>query len=63
MSEPMTARLFDNRLSEEWIGFTNLRRVIIASAIVHFSLAAVSGYRAIVRFEFSRPRCRSCRST
>lgn len=45
----MTARLFDHRLSEEWIGFTILRRVIIAAAIVHFSLAAVSGYRAIVQ--------------
>jgi len=45
----MTARLFDNRLSQEWIGFTILRRVIIAAAILHFSLAAVSGYRAIVQ--------------
>ena len=42
-------RLFDNRLSREWIGFTILRRVIIAIAIVHFSLAAISGYRAIVQ--------------
>jgi hypothetical protein len=45
----MTARIFDNRLSEEWIGFTILRRVIIAVGIVHFSLAAVSGYRAVVQ--------------
>jgi hypothetical protein len=45
----MTARIFDNRLSEEWIGFTILRRVIIGVAIVHFSLAAVSGYRAVVQ--------------
>jgi hypothetical protein len=42
-----SARLFDRRLSEEWIGFTILRRVIISVAVVHFSLAAVSGYRAI----------------
>ena len=40
-------RLFDGRLGEEWIGFTILRRVIIAVATVHFSLAAASGYRAI----------------
>lgn len=45
----MTARIFDNRLSEEWIGFTILRRVIIAVGIVHFSLAGVSGYRAVVQ--------------
>jgi len=44
-----TSRLFDHRLSEEWIGFTILRRVIIAVGIVHFSLAAVSGYRAVVQ--------------
>jgi len=42
----VTARLFDDRLSREWIGFTMLRRVIIAAAVVHFSLAAVSLYRA-----------------
>ena len=41
--------MFDNRLSREWIGFTILRRVIIAAAIVHFSLAAVSGYRAVTQ--------------
>lgn len=45
----MPARFFDNRLSQEWKGFTILRRIIIAIAIVHFSLAAVSGYRAIVQ--------------
>ena len=45
----MTARLFDNRLSQEWVGFTILRRLIVAVAIVHFSLAAVSGYRAVVQ--------------
>jgi hypothetical protein len=45
----MTARIFDNRLEQEWIGFTVLRRVIIAAAIVHFSLAAISGYRAVVQ--------------
>ena len=42
----MTARVFDDRLSKEWIGFTILRRVIIAAAVVHFSLAFVSLYRA-----------------
>lgn len=42
----MTVRVFDDRLSKEWIGFTVLRRVIIAAAVVHFSLAAVSLYRA-----------------
>ena len=41
--------MFDDRLSREWIGFTILRRAIIAAAIVHFSLAAVSGYRAVVQ--------------
>ncbi len=45
----MTARIFDNRLEQEWIGFTILRRVIIAALIVHFSLAAISGYRAVVQ--------------
>ena len=43
------SRLFDNRLSREWAGFTILRRVIIAVAIVHFSLAAASGYRAVTQ--------------
>lgn len=41
--------MFDDRLSREWIGFTILRRATIAVAIVHFSLAAVSGYRAVVQ--------------
>jgi hypothetical protein len=41
--------LFDSRLSREWIGFTILRRSIIAIGIVHFSLAAVSGYRAVTQ--------------
>ncbi len=45
----MAARLFDNRLSQEWMGFTVLRRLIVAIAVVHFSLAAVSGYRAVVQ--------------
>lgn len=45
----MTARIFDSPLAKEWIGFTILRRVCIAAAIVHFSLAAVSGYRAVVQ--------------
>lgn len=45
----MTARIFDNPLAREWIGFTILRRACIAAAIVHFSLAAVSGYRAVVQ--------------
>ena len=45
----MTARIFDNPLAKEWIGFTILRRVCIAAAIAHFSLAAVSGYRAVVQ--------------
>lgn len=45
----MTARIFDNPLAREWTGFTILRRVGIAAAIVHFSLAAVSGYRAVVQ--------------
>jgi hypothetical protein len=42
-------RLFDNRLSREWVGYTILRRVVIGAAIVHFSLAAVSGYRAVTQ--------------
>ena len=45
----MTARLFDDRLSEEWIGFKILKRICIAVAVVHFSLAAASGYRAVVQ--------------
>lgn len=45
----MAARIFDNRLAQEWKGFVILRRTIIAIAIVHFSLAAASGYRAIVQ--------------
>ena len=45
----LATRFFDNRLSHEWMGFTILRRVTIAFLIVHFSLAAVSGYRAIVQ--------------
>ena len=45
----MAVRIFDNRLAQEWKGFTILRRIIIAAAIVHFSLAAASGYRAIVQ--------------
>lgn len=45
----MAVRMFDNRLSQEWKGFVILRRTIIAAAIVHFSLAAASGYRAIVQ--------------
>jgi hypothetical protein len=44
-----SVRMFDDRLSREWVGFTILRRAIIAIAVVHFSLAAVSGYRAIVQ--------------
>ena len=45
----MTARIFDSPLAKEWIGFTILRRACIAVAIVHFSLAGVSGYRAVVQ--------------
>ena len=45
----MPAKFFDNRLSQEWIGFTILRRVTIAFLVVHFSLSTVSGYRAIVQ--------------
>lgn len=45
----MRRKLFDNRLSQEWFGFTILRRVTIAFLVVHFSLSAVSGYRAIVQ--------------
>jgi len=45
----MTAHIFDSPLAKEWIGFTILRRACIAAAIVHFSLAAVSGYRAVVQ--------------
>ena len=45
----MAAPIFDNRLTQEWKGFVILRRTIIAIAIVHFSLAAASGYRAIVQ--------------
>ena len=43
------SRLFDNRLSREWVGFTILRRVIVTAAVVHFSLAAISGYRAVTQ--------------
>ncbi|HUQ46659.1 MAG TPA: hypothetical protein VM053_00285 [Gemmatimonadaceae bacterium] len=39
--------VFDGRLREEWVGFTILRRVIIGVAIIHFSLAAASGVRAV----------------
>jgi len=42
-------RLFDDRLSREWIGYTILRHIVISAAIVHFSLAALSGYRAVVQ--------------
>jgi hypothetical protein len=42
-------RLFDDRLSREWIGFTILRRIVIVVAVTHFSLAAVSGYRAVTQ--------------
>jgi len=45
----MAVRIFDNRLEREWRGFVILRRIIIAVAVVHFSLAAASGYRAIVQ--------------
>ena len=45
----MPAKFFDDRLSQEWIGFTILRRVTIAFLVVHFSLSTVSGYRAIVQ--------------
>ena len=45
----MTARIFDNRLSQQWIGFKILHRLIIGAIIVHFSLAAMSGYRALVQ--------------
>ena len=45
----MTARIFDNPRAREWLGFTTLRRVCIAAAVVHFSLAGVSGYRAVVQ--------------
>ena len=45
----MPAKFFDDRLSREWLGFTILRRVTIAFLVVHFSLSAVSGYRAIVQ--------------
>jgi hypothetical protein len=45
----VAVRIFDNRLSQEWKGFVLLRRVTIAVAVVHFSLAAASGYRAIVQ--------------
>ena len=45
----MAVRIFDKRLSQEWKGFVILRRAIITVAIVHFSLAAASGYRAIVQ--------------
>ena len=45
----MPTKFFDDRLSQEWIGFTILRRVTIAFLVVHFSLSTVSGYRAIVQ--------------
>jgi hypothetical protein len=47
LNRTLSARLFDHRLSDEWMGFTILRRVIISVAVVHFSHAAASGYRAI----------------
>ena len=48
-SSKAAPRLFDDRLSREWVGFRILRRVIIGAAIVHFSLAAISGYRAVTQ--------------
>ena len=45
----MPRKFFDDRLSQEWIGFAILRRVTIAFLVVHFSLSTVSGYRAIVQ--------------
>jgi hypothetical protein len=32
----MTAGIFDNPRAREWLGFTTLRRVCIAAAVVHF---------------------------
>jgi len=49
MRESMATRFFDNRLSEEWIGFTILRWVTIALLVVHVSTATAGGYRAIVQ--------------
>ena len=40
-------RIFDGRLRDVWRGFIVLRRVLIGVAVVHFSLAAASGFRAV----------------
>jgi hypothetical protein len=45
----MKAAIFDTRLSQEWIGFTILRRITIAAVAFQLSIGAVSGYRAIVQ--------------
>jgi hypothetical protein len=45
----MKAAIFDTRLSQEWIGFTILRRTTIAVVVFQLSIGAVSGYRAIVQ--------------
>jgi hypothetical protein len=45
----MKAAIFDTRLSQEWIGFTILRRVTIAVVAMQLSIGVVSGYRAIVQ--------------
>ena len=48
MSRP-ALRTFDRSFADEWIGFRILKRVTIVAAIVHFSLAAVAGFRAFVQ--------------
>jgi hypothetical protein len=45
----MATRFFDNRLAEEWIGFTILKWLTIALLVVHVSTATAGGYRAIVQ--------------
>ena len=45
----MKAAIFDTRLSQEWIGFTILRRVTIAVVAMQLAVSSVGGYRAIVQ--------------
>jgi hypothetical protein len=48
-AETALSKLFDTRLSAEPIGLKVVRRTILTVAAVHFSLAAISGYRAWVQ--------------
>lgn len=43
------AKIFDDRLNRESRGLRVVRLVIITAAVMHFTLAALSGYRAFVQ--------------